>query len=63
MGNSMNSYSKLFAIKDLSGLSTDIAIEHIGILTDRSFELRKKKGIQQAIALSEKIWKRKSKTS
>jgi tetratricopeptide (TPR) repeat protein len=59
MGNSMNSYSKLFAVKDLSGLPTDIAIEHIGILTDRSFELRKKKGIQQAIALSEKIWKRK----
>lgn len=55
----MNPYYKLFAIKDLSGMSADLAIEHIGILTDHAFELRKIEGIRQAIALSERIWERK----
>lgn len=40
-------------------MSADLAIEHIGILTDRAFELRKSEGIRQAIALSERIWERK----
>jgi len=54
----MKTYKKLISLKTVSGLSTDQAIEHIGVLADAAMQTRKKKGLVQARSLSGEIEKR-----
>ena len=53
----MKIYRKLISLKTISALSTDEAIEHIGLLTDAASRCQKKKGLHQALSLSNEIRK------
>ncbi|MBN1930060.1 MAG: hypothetical protein JW786_00440 [Desulfobacterales bacterium] len=51
----LDQYVKLLSEKDFSILSSDAAIERIGILSDLAFQLKKKEGLIHAVSLSKKI--------
>lgn len=51
-------YNSLISLEDLTRLTTEEALEHIGRLIDISLDVRKTQGIEHAIELSEELQKR-----
>ena len=51
-------YNSLISLEDLTRLTTEEALEHIGRLSDISLAVRKTQGIEHAIELSEELQKR-----
>lgn len=54
----MDKYKSLMSVKTLDSLPIELALEHIGELTDISLDLRKIEGLRHAITLSEALQKR-----
>lgn len=54
----MATYKSLMSVESLVGLATEAALEHIGLLTDLSLDLRQTEGLERAIRLSEELQKR-----
>lgn len=51
-------YERLMSRSDLAGLDDDLALEHIGKLTDLSGDLRHREGLERALMLSEELQRR-----
>jgi len=51
-------YNSLISLEDLTRLTTEQALEHIGRLTDSSLDVQKIQGLKRAIELSEELQKR-----
>jgi tetratricopeptide (TPR) repeat protein len=58
MENLEATYKSLISVENLDGLTAEEALEHIGLLTDVSFDLRLTEGLKCAIQLSEELQKR-----
>lgn len=58
MTNLEETYKSLISVEKLEGLTAEDALEHIGLLTDVSFDLRLTEGLKCAIQLSEELQKR-----
>ena len=59
MKNLEAKYKLLTEINNLKGLTTDAALEHIGLLIDLSLDLRQTDGLNHAIKLSKELQKRR----
>ena len=57
MANSEDTYNSLISVKSLEGLAPEKALSHIARLTDLSFDLRKREGLERSIQLSEETTK------
>ena len=51
-------YNSLMSLEDLTRLTTEEALKHIGRLTDSSLDVQKIQGLKRAIELSEELQKR-----
>jgi hypothetical protein len=57
-GDIEDAYARLMLREDLVGLDDDLALEHIGKLTDLSGDLRRREGLELALRLSEELQRR-----
>ena len=57
-GDLEDAYARLMLREDLVGLDDDLALEHIGKLTDLSGDLRRREGLELALRLSEELQRR-----
>lgn len=58
MKNLETIYHSLISLKNLEGLTNDVALRHIGQLTDLSLDLRETGGLEHAIRLSDELQSR-----
>jgi len=59
MTNPEETYESLMSEENFEELSTETALDHIGRITDLSFDLRKVEGLNRSIKLSEELQRRK----
>lgn len=55
MENRLATYNTLLSRESMIGLDTEASLEHIGLLTDLSLDLRQTEGLTRAIRLSEEL--------
>jgi len=58
MENPEETYNSLISVENLIDLTSDDALDHIGLLTDLSLDMRKREGIERTIKLSEELQER-----